>query len=142
MNVNPRLSLWQQISLVAAALLFLSAGIVHFRATDAFAAIVPPFVPNPRLAVYGSGVAEICGAIGLLLPSLRKYAAWGLIALLIAVFPANIYMATANVQVTGRPLPRWVLYARLPLQALLVYWIAYIGLPPARKAATRTTQRP
>lgn len=134
MNVSVRLSPGQRVSLGAAVLLFLGAGILHFRATDTFAAIVPPFVPHPRQAVYGSGVVEICGAVGLLVPKLRGYAAWGLVALLIAVFPANLYMAAANVQVTARPVPLWMLYARLPLQAVLIYWVASLR-SLGRKAA-------
>ena len=72
--------------------------------------------------VYLSGVAEIAGGIGLLLPLVRRAAAWGLVVLLVAVFPANIYMALDRVQVTATPLPAWQLWARLPLQFVLIWW--------------------
>jgi uncharacterized membrane protein len=73
--------------------------------------------------VYISGAAEIAGGFGLLLPRVRRLAAWGLVALLIAVFPANIYMALDHVQITTNPLSPWVLWSRLPLQFLLIWWI-------------------
>jgi len=75
--------------------------------------------------VYLSGVAEIAGGAGLLIPSLRRAAAWGLVALLIAVFPANVYMALDRVRVTANPLPDWLLWARLPVQLLLIWWVLW-----------------
>jgi uncharacterized membrane protein len=105
----------------------LSAGVSHFLETDLFAKIIPPYLPSHRLLVYVSGVAEIAGAIGLLLPPLRRSAAWGLVLLLIAVFPANLYMATSSVQVTANPVPQWMLWARLPLQAVLIGWVIGTG---------------
>jgi uncharacterized membrane protein len=65
-----------------------------------------------------SGAAEIAGALGLLTVGFRRYAAIGLVALLIAVFPANIYMAVNRMM-----MPVWVLWARLPLQFLLIWWV-------------------
>jgi uncharacterized membrane protein len=73
--------------------------------------------------VYISGVAEIAGGIGLLLRPFRRAAAWGLVALLVAVFPANIYMALDRVGADG--VPGWVLWARLPLQAVLIWWVLW-----------------
>ena len=119
-------NLLKRISLFAAALLFVSAGIAHFFLTPVLARIVPPFLPSHRLLVYISGVAEISGAIGLLVPALRCRAGWGLVLLLIAVFPANLYMAIDRVQVTSTPAPQWLLWARLPLQGLLIWWILWI----------------
>lgn len=75
--------------------------------------------------VYLSGAAEIAGGLGLLLRRLRRAAAWGLVALLIAVFPANIYMAVGRVQVTATPLPVWLLWGRLPLQFALIWWVLW-----------------
>ncbi|WP_373189940.1 MauE/DoxX family redox-associated membrane protein [Halolamina sp.] len=107
--------------------LYVVAGIAHFLAPNGFAQIVPPWLPNPLALVYLSGIAEIVLGLGVLHPRTRKPAAWGLIALLLAVFPANIYMATSGVVVqdaaTGTldpsPLVRW---GRLPLQAVLIAW--------------------
>jgi uncharacterized membrane protein len=67
-------------------LLLAGAGTLHFLKTDTFIKIVPPLLPAPRLLVYASGVAEIAGAVGLLVPGIRRMAAWGLVLLLVAVF--------------------------------------------------------
>jgi uncharacterized membrane protein len=67
--------------------------------------------------VYISGVAEAAGGVGLLIPQLRRAAAWGLVALLVAVFPANVYMATSA------PAFSWILWARLPLQPVFIWWV-------------------
>lgn len=115
----------RKVALVAAALLYVGAGILHFRIPGAYVKIVPPFIPWPLAMVYISGCAEIAGGIGLLIPSLRRAAAWGLVALLIAVFPANVYMALDHVQVTANPLQSWVLWARLPLQFVLIWWVVW-----------------
>jgi len=79
--------------------------------------------------VYLSGLGEIAGGIGLLIPALRRAAAWGLVILLVAVFPANVYMAMERVPVTGHPLPALLLWARLPLQAVLIWWVLWCTKP-------------
>ena len=115
----------RKVARLAAAILFLSAGVLHLRRPDPFVKIVPPFLPWPLALVYVSGIAEIAGGAGLLFAPLRRAAAWGLTALLIAVFPANVYMALDRVQVTSAPLPDWLLWARLPLQAGLIWWVLW-----------------
>lgn len=75
--------------------------------------------------MHVSGIAEVVGAIALLVTPFRRAAAWGLALLLIAVFPANIDMALYSIQVTSTPLPQWLLWARLPLQPLLIWWIVW-----------------
>ena len=102
---------------------FIAAGCLHFAKTSLFAAIVPPGIPAPQTVVYLSGVAEIAGGLGLMLRPVRKFAAVGLALLLAAVFPANYYMASSNIQILGRPIPRWMLWARLPLQLPLIWWV-------------------
>lgn len=110
------------------ALIFAVAGLAHFVVPGVFEAIVPPWVPNARLAVQISGVAELAGAIGLLVPATRRAAAWGLIALLLAVFPANVQMLQ-NAQADGAPsLFVAALWARLPLQAALIWWVYRAGI--------------
>jgi uncharacterized membrane protein len=114
------------------ALFFIIAGILHFIFPEAYIRMVPPLVPWPAAMVWVSGVAEIMGGIGLLLPGWRRPAAWGLVLLLIAVFPANLYMAVAHVQFTGSPSTgllstgllskNWAQWLRLPLQLPLIYW--------------------
>jgi uncharacterized membrane protein len=103
------------------ALLFVAAGAMHFLAPRPYQRIIPPGFPNPPLLVAISGICEIAGGIGLLIRPLRWAAGWGLIALLIAVFPANVYMAIESRQFSS--MPGWLLWARLPLQGLLIYWV-------------------
>jgi len=119
----------QRILLSLAALLFATSGVMHFLTTAAFASIVPPYVPDARLVVYVSGLAEIAGAVGLLIPKLRLWAGRALILLLICVFPANLYMAAAHIQMPGHTIPQWALWARLPLQAVLIYWVWWCSRP-------------
>jgi uncharacterized membrane protein len=112
----------RKIALVPTALFFVAAGSLHFLRPDPYVKIVPPFIPLPLIMVYISGVAEIAGGVGILVPVVRRAAGWGLVALLLAVFPANIYMAMDHVQATANPLPVWLLWARLPLQFVLIWW--------------------
>jgi uncharacterized membrane protein len=100
--------------------LFVAAGVLHFLFTTTYVKIVPPYLPDPVLLVQISGVAEILGGVGLLLPSTRRLAAWGLIALLVAVLPANVTMALDRVRWAA--IPAWVLWARVPLQLPMIWW--------------------
>lgn len=97
---------------------FFLGGIAHFVFTDAQMRIVPGWVPWPREVVWISGVLELAGAIGLLLPRTRRWAAWGLFALTIAVTPANVYMLQ-HAELFPK-VPYWALVARLPLQLVLL----------------------
>jgi len=106
---------------------FTIMGILHFIAPGGFLKIMPPFLPFHLALVYLSGVFEILGGIGLLFKRTRKFAAWGLIALLIAVFPANIYMALKNIQFDFLKLPEWALWLRLPFQFLFIYLVWKAG---------------
>lgn len=101
--------------------LFVSAGALHFRNPQAYERIVPPYLPAHRTLVAVSGAFEILGGAGLLVPRTRVFAAWGLIALLFAVFPANAYMASDASAYSF--VPAWALCARLPLQFVLMWWI-------------------
>ena len=115
----------------AAAVFFIAAGAMHFARPAAYLRIMPPFIPAPRAMVYISGAAEIAGGLGLLIRRVRRLAAWGLTVLLIAVFPANIYMAAEHVQVTANPLPAWLLWGRLALQPLMIWWGLWSAQPPS-----------
>jgi uncharacterized membrane protein len=108
---------------VAPGLLFISTGIMHFAAAPGFRAIVPPQLGHAELLVTVSGVAEIAGGIGLLVPATRSAAGIGLVALLLAVWPANIYMAFAAKDFANVA-PAWVLWLRVPLQVPLIWWVA------------------
>ena len=103
------------------ALFFIGSGVNHFVAPGAYRAIVPPRLKDhAKLAVDVSGVAEIAGGVGVLVPATRRAAGIGLIALLAAIFPANMYMARTPERF--RRIPSWALYARLPLQPLAMWW--------------------
>ncbi len=98
--------------------LFVLTGAMHFLKPRMYEAIMPPYIPAPREMVLVSGAAEIAGGVGVLVPGLERPARWGLLALLVAVLPANVHMALNPEQVRGiPPLPRWALWARLPFQA-------------------------
>jgi uncharacterized membrane protein len=108
-------------------LFFLTAGITHFTTPGFFRQLVPPMLPAPGLLVALSGAAEIALGIGVMIPTTRRLAAWGLIALLVAVYPANVYQAAVNPTLVDPP--AWMgqpsqaaLYVRLPLQFVLMYW--------------------
>jgi uncharacterized membrane protein len=117
---------WRRATLrLALALLFVTVGVLHFLLPSPFVQIVPRYLPCPLLLVHVSGACEILGGCGLLVPRLRRAAGWGLIALLVAVFPANLHMALGDVQIQGLTIPPLLLWLRLPLQAVLivlVYW--------------------
>lgn len=102
------------------ALAFIGAGIAHFVRPRFFEAIMPPYLPAHRALVLISGAAEVAGGVGLLIPRLRRAASWGLVTLLVAVFPANVHMWQANVLINGKAVPRWILLARLPLQFVMM----------------------
>lgn len=101
------------------------AGVNHFLSPAAYVAMVPAALPAPVLLVQISGVAEILGGLGLILPHTRRLAAWGLIALFVAVFPANINMAWNHLPLGTMHVASWLLWARLPLQLVLIAWAAW-----------------
>jgi uncharacterized membrane protein len=108
-------------------ILFIAAGVMHFIVPSFYVAIMPPYLPSHRTLVYLSGVAEVLGGVGVLLPSTRRLAGWGLILLLLAVFPANIHMFTEAQAEQGWSLYTVGLLLRLPLQFVMmavVYWCA------------------
>jgi len=99
-------------------LLWVFAGTMHFLITRRYAAIMPPYIPARREMVLASGAAEIAGGVLVLTPGLEKPARWWLLAVLVAIFPANVHMALNPDDIKGLPpIPRWLLWARLPFQA-------------------------
>ncbi|HMB49513.1 MAG TPA: DoxX family protein [Natronoarchaeum rubrum] len=112
---------------------YVVAGVLHFVVPELYVQIVPPIFPAALALVYLSGLAEIAVGIGLLLPRTRQYAAWATVALLVAIFPANVYMATHGVVIDGLPgggdpsaIVRW---GRLPLQGVLILWALWYTRP-------------
>jgi uncharacterized membrane protein len=102
--------------------LFIVAGSIHFVNPKIYEAIMPPYLPAHRALVAISGFFEILGGIGAMIPQTRKAAGIGLIALLVAVFPANLYMATDAAKFASFA-PAWALWARLPIQVFLIVWV-------------------
>ncbi len=118
---------WRKFSLFGLSLFFIYFGIDHFINPEFYLSIMPPAFPLHAEAVYISGFFEILGGISVLIAPLRKIAGWGLVALLICAYPANIYMA-----ITPEAFPEisiGLLYFRLPLQFLFIYW-AYSATRP------------
>lgn len=112
-------------------------GITHFTHADQYARIVPSQLSAPDALVYISGVFEILGAIGLLIPIVSVAAAWGLIALFIAVFPANINQAINSIPIEGIPHNPLAYWFRLPFQAVLIAWAWwYTRQPEAQPGAS------
>lgn len=112
----------------APALLFFAAGVLHFVMPAFFDRIVPPWVPDARLATIVSGVLEIAGAIGLLIPATRHLAGWGLLGLLVAVFPANLHMLQQAWSADASAASLAALSLRLPMQPLLMWWVWQVAI--------------
>jgi len=130
----------KRIGLTAVCLWFLIGGIAHFTATDIEMRIVPPAVPWPRAAVLLSGVFELLGAVGILIPATRRAAGIGLFLLTIAVTPANIYMLQ-HAELFN--VPRWALIVRLPFQLVLlalILWCTKAAVRGAQPASTANLQ--
>ncbi len=102
---------------------YVGAGVAHFRAPNFYLPMMPPYLPAHLALIYLSGVAEIVLGIAVLVPSYRKLAAWLIIALLIAVFPANLHIAINNIPIGGAEvgLGAWN-WVRPPLQGVLILW--------------------
>jgi uncharacterized membrane protein len=117
------------------ASIFLVSGFLHFFYPAPYVRIMPPMLPWPLTLVRVSGAAEILGGAGLFLRKFRRAAAYGLTLLLVAVFPANVYMAVAHVAFPGLMGKAWVQWARLPLQLPLIVWALYYARSPKASEA-------
>ena len=113
---------------------FIAAGALHFVKPRPYESIMPEALPAHRELVYLSGVAEMAGGAGVLAEPTRRPAGWWLIATMLAVFPANINMAVEAERF--RDVPEPLLWARLPLQAAIVYWIWRVAVRAPTSAAT------
>ena len=127
---------------------YVVAGIAHFLAPKRFAAAIPPSFPRPVVLVYLSGVAEILLGIGVSLRRTRRPSAWGIVALLVAVFPANVHLARADVLDDIVPdrfadAARLAAWIRLPFQGVLIAWaLRYTGSDERRTADPEANERP
>jgi uncharacterized membrane protein len=118
--------IWQWII----GLLFIAAGSNHFIRPAPYVAMMPAYLPAPVLLVQISGIAEALGGLGVLIPYTRRLAAWCLILLLLAVFPANL-----NVAIHGWPgetIPTWLLWVRLPMQPIFIWWVLCVYIKPPK----------
>ncbi|MBW3646701.1 MAG: hypothetical protein KY440_02840 [Actinobacteria bacterium] len=113
----------------ALAALLTATGLVHFISPGSYDGLIPPFLPNPRAWIYGSGIAELACAAAVAIPATRRGGGLASAVLFVAVFPGNLYMA-----IEPGDVPRWAALARLPLQIPLVLW--------ALQVARRTVRAP
>ncbi len=122
------------------AALFIAAGIGHFVAPDMYVRIMPPYLPFHRPLVFLSGAIEVILGVLLLIPRYSRFAAWGLIALLVAIFPANIYLYQHQEILRASPIVHLI---RLPLQGVLILWaFAYTRKWPLPSDARGPGERP
>jgi uncharacterized membrane protein len=112
---------------IATGIAFVLTGISHFLIPEKFLEMMPPFLPGHLFLIYLSGVFEILGGIGLMLSRTKFWAAIGLILLLLAVFPANIFVAWNNVQLGGFMNYSVYQWLRLPMQLVLMAWVWWCG---------------
>lgn len=107
-------------------LFFIVAGVNHFLNPQVYVGMIPPYLPYPEVLNLVSGAAEVAGGVGILMPRFRRWAGWGLVALLVAIFPANLHLALNGWE--AYDIPRWVLWARLPLQGVFIAWVYWTCL--------------
>jgi uncharacterized membrane protein len=112
------------------AAFFMAMGLLHFVLPGPFEAIVPPWVPYPYAMVLVSGAFELGLGLAVLPERTRPWAGVGLVLLLLAVFPANVHMALHEVPPEAPP-PRWLVWGRLPLQAVFIAWAWWCTRPDA-----------
>ncbi|MDR7153351.1 putative membrane protein [Sphingobium xenophagum] len=119
------------------ALAYLITGVAHLRSPGGFIAITPDWVPFPASVVWLTGIAEIAGAVGLMLPPLRRAAGIGLALYALCVWPANIHHALGDIPLNGVHLSWWYHGPRLALQPLIIWWALWasgvIDWPFARR---------
>lgn len=125
-SVHAHASRRRIFSIATLSLLFVAAGVNHFVSPDVYLKIMPEYLRWPLALVYVSGFFEIAGGVGMAIHRIRWAAGWGLIALLFAVFPANVHMVMNSGEFASIPL--WVLVARLPLQGLLIAWVWWTAI--------------
>lgn len=122
------------IALLALSVFFVAAGVNHFLRPAFYLTIMPPYLPMHLELVYLSGALEVLGGVAVLVPRIRAGAGWGLIAVLVGIFPANVHMAVnPDLYPDLAPL---ALYLRLPVQGLFIWWAYWATRPP--EAANRT----
>lgn len=102
------------------AVMYVIAGIIHFIKPKMYMRIMPRYLPNHKLLVYMSGIAEIVLGIGLCFPMIKAWSIYGIIAMLIVFLLVHFYMLSGKKASAG--IPKWILMLRIPLQFVLMYW--------------------
>lgn len=123
----------RRYALLALSAFFVAAGVNHFANPDFYVRIMPPYLPAHLALVHLSGVFEVLGGVAVLVPRLRAWAGWGLVALLLAVYPANVHMALHPDRFPE--VSALALYARLPLQLVFIAWAYWATRPEAPRDA-------
>lgn len=118
------LHIWKTIARFTMGILFILASTLHFTASETELKIIPSFLPLRQEVLYITGVLEFLGGVGLFVPNrkVQRASAWGLVALLIGVFPANVYQAVAGIKLGGFMNSPIYLWGRLPFQAVFIGW--------------------
>ena len=119
----------QRIGIGFASIFYIAAGIMHFVRPESYLKLMPPYLPWHMALVQISGVCEIMGGVGLLIPQTRRLAALGLVAMLVAIVPANLYMATNPVEAGAAAVAPVIRWGRLPLQFALIWWVLWCTKP-------------
>jgi uncharacterized membrane protein len=128
----------RKILRILLAVFYLGAGILHLRSPAGFLAITPSWVPFPNEVVAFTGIAEIAGAIGLMLPRFRYAAGIGLAAYALCVWPANFNHALGDIAIGGNDLSWWYHGPRLAFQPVFIWlalWVGNVTDWPFRKSA-------
>lgn len=136
-SAPPKRELARTIGRAFVTLAMVGVGVLHFVNPTPFVRIVPAELPAPLALVYVSGVFEIALGLAIQIPKIRKLAGWGLVALYVAVFPANINMAVRHIELTpGEPVPEWVAWGRLPFQVLFIVLAIWVTGPHFRSKSS------
>lgn len=139
-RATPRFEIVRKVVRVGVALAMAAVGTLHFVDPAPFVRIVPAALPAPELLVYLSGACEIAFGLLLLVPRVRKLASFGLVALFVAVFPANINMALHHIQLSpGGTMPIWAMWARLPFQLVFIALAIWVGRDGAARSGRPST---
>ena len=117
----------RRIARAVLALAYLIAGVAHLRSPGGFIAITPDWVPYPATVIWLTGIAEIAGSVGLMLPPFRRAAGIGLALYALCVWPANIHHALSDIPLNGVHLSWWYHGPRLALQPVIIWWALWVS---------------
>ncbi len=120
----------------------IAVGLGHFLGLNSFIRVVPDYIPFPSLVIYLTGFFEIFGGIGLLLPFISRTVAILLLFLFAAVFPSNLHMAIHNLPTAGFFVPSWILWAKIPIQLVLIGWAIWMVQSGAKTSKVESPQEP